>query len=178
MTCLQIYTPWMWAYFWVDWPCVLARVPVLSFLGATRSFFSVNYTKWFAGLLKSSGASASSGSGGECFHAPSRRDSSGCLPNVHVCRGKKLSMPFQLWAVHRVNSFQKTKGVHSSIAARSFRATDRNRLSQMYSYCWWIPFRLELICLILIHAPDLGLPWSGSLFTAGLLGAGASQVHN
>lgn len=102
------------AYFWVDWPCVLARFPVLTFLGATRSFFSVNYTKWLAGLLKSSGAAASSGSGGERFHEPSRRDSSGCLPSVCARSGTKLSMPFLLRAVHCVNSFQKAKGVHSS----------------------------------------------------------------
>lgn len=55
------------AYFWVDWLCVLAPFPVLTFLWAIRSFFSVNYTKWLAVLIENSGASVFSGNGVNAF---------------------------------------------------------------------------------------------------------------
>lgn len=57
---------------------------MLTFLWAIRSFLSVNYTKWLAVLIENSGASVCAGNGVECFHAPSRRESSGCWPSVRA----------------------------------------------------------------------------------------------
>lgn len=55
------------AHFWVNQPYVLPQLPVLTFLWAERSFFSVNYTKWLVFLIKKFGAFAFSGNGGEMF---------------------------------------------------------------------------------------------------------------